>query len=189
MNLFSKKISLVLVSALIAITGCTKKPKRPDPSATVLGQQGGAGGLNPTDANLSPTDANAPGLGLRDPNGVIDDGHTIRGLLKPVLFKLNSAGIESAERAKLQEAKEYLDKNPGQRLLLEGHCDWRGTAEYNLGLGDHRAGACKSYLQKLGIAATRLETNSKGNLDAKEKASEEEMAKDRRVELVVIKQQ
>ena len=125
--------------------------------------------------------ATEPGSSLpfRDPTGAIDDGHTIRGLLKPVLFKLNSAAIEPAERAKLQAAKEYLDKNPQQRLLLEGHCDWRGTAEYNLGLGDHRAGASKNYLSKLGLPTTRMETNSKGNLDAKEKGTDEEMAKEK----------
>ena len=72
-------------------------------------------------------------------DGGIDDGHTVRGVLQPVYFAFDSSAIKAAERPKLQAAKDYLDKNPGYRLLLEGHCDWRGTAEYNLSLGDRRA--------------------------------------------------
>ena len=75
-----------------------------------------------------------------------------------------------------------------KHVLLEGHCDWRGTAEYNLGLGDRRSNAVKEYLQKLGVDVARLEIVSKGDLDAKEHATGEEMAKDRRVELAVMKQ-
>ena len=88
---------------------------------------------------------------------------------------------------KLQAAKDYLDKNPEYRLLLEGHCDWRGTSEYNLGLGDHRANEVKKYLTTLGVGPDKLETLSKGSEEAKKNADESEMAKDRRVELVVVK--
>lgn len=187
MNLFSKKLCLVLASALVVSAGCTKKPKRPDPTQTMLGQQGGASGLGATDANgLGASDAAAAGLQQRT-DGVIEDADTIRGLLKPVYFDFDKSGIKESERAKLQAAKEYLDKNPTQRLLLEGHCDWRGTAEYNLGLGDRRAGASKTYLQKIGAPADKLQTLSKGSLDAKEKGTDAEMAEDRRVDLVILK--
>jgi len=185
MNQFSKKLCIVLVSTLVALAGCSKKPKRPAPSDTVLGTGAGAAGTNlaPSDANIG--DASASGLQGRD--GVIEDENTIRGLLQPVYFDFNKSAIKEPERAKLQAAKDYLDKNPQYRLLLEGHTDWRGTAEYNLGLGDRRAAASKSYLQKLGVAAAKLETVSKGDLEAKQKGSEDEMAKDRRVDLVILK--
>ena len=94
--------------------------------------------------------------------------------------------IKAGERTKLQQAKEYLEKNPGFRLLLEGHCDWRGTAEYNLGLGDRRANSVKKYLQSIGVAADRVETLSKGSLEAAKNADEATMAKDRRVNLIVV---
>lgn len=55
-----------------------------------------------------------------------------------VYFEFDQSSIKPSEREKLKTAKEYLEKNAGQRLLLEGHADWRGTAEYNLGLGDRR---------------------------------------------------
>jgi len=186
MNHFSKKLCIVLVSALVALAGCSKKPKRPAPSDTVLGTGAGAAGTNLGASDVGNIgDASATGLQQRE--GVIEDENTIRGLLQPVYFDFNKSAIKEGERSKLQAAKDYLDKNPQYRLLLEGHTDWRGTAEYNLGLGDRRANASKSYLQKLGVAATKLETVSKGDLEAKQKGSEDEMAKDRRVDLVILK--
>jgi peptidoglycan-associated lipoprotein len=184
MNHFVKKTSFILLSAFVVLSGCRKKPQRPDPSATVMGQQGGglgAGGLG----DLGATDASAAGLQGRE--GVIETEDKIIGLLQPVYFDFDKSGINQAERAKLQAAKDYLDKTPQHRLLIEGHCDWRGTAEYNLGLGDRRANAAKEYLVSLGVAANRVETLSKGSLDAKEQASDGDMAKDRRAELVVLK--
>lgn len=186
MNNFSQKLCLVLASAALLLAGCSKKPARPSPELTLIGPTPGAGsGLSPTDlsAVADPNSGLMPQLG----EGVIDDGHTIRGLLKPVYFDFNDSSIKPAERAKLQEAKAYLEKNPGQRLLLEGHADWRGTAEYNLGLGDRRANAAKRFLGTIGVEATKLESNSKGSLESKQNASDTDAANDRRVELVVIK--
>ncbi len=187
MKSLSKKLCLVFIGAMIAFAGCSKKPKRPAPSDTVLGQQGanGGAGLNPNDAgNLG--DQTAQGLQQR-PDGVLEDENTIRGLLQPVYFDFNESAIKAGERSKLQAAKDYIDKNPQYRLLFEGHCDWRGTAEYNLGLGDRRANSAKKYIQTLGVAPAKLETISKGSLEAKEKGSEDEMSKDRRVDIVILK--
>jgi peptidoglycan-associated lipoprotein len=80
-----------------------------------------------------------------------------------------------------------LDKNPGYKLLLEGHCDWRGTAEYNLGLGDRRAAAARQYLESIGVASAKIEIRSKGDLDAIENAAEDQMSKDRRAEIIILK--
>jgi peptidoglycan-associated lipoprotein len=182
----SKTFCLLLASAAAVLTGCAKKPVRPDPSATVLGPQGGgagAGALNPTDVSTT-ADMNS-GLQSRD-SSIIEDANTIRGLLQPVYFDFDRSNIKAPERPKLQAAKDYLAKNPQYRLLLEGHCDWRGTAEYNLGLGDRRAHEARKYLLTLGVTADKLETLSKGSEEAK-KGDEAEMAKDRRVELVILK--
>lgn len=184
MNLVSKKICALVATAACLLGGCSKKLPRPDPSATVLGPQtGGRDILAPAPVDLAPgTDLQA-----RLPDGVIDDGNTIRGLLQPVYFDFDRSDVKQPERAKLKAAKDYLDKNPGTRLLLEGHCDWRGTAEYNLGLGDRRANAAKKYLQSLGVPATRLESNSKGSLEASKNSDDAATAKDRRSDLVIIK--
>jgi peptidoglycan-associated lipoprotein len=177
----SKQFTLLL-AAVALLAGCSKKPMRPDPSATLIGPQG-AGGLNPTDVTTMP-DAN----GLQARNGDFDANGQLRGALDSVYFDFNLSSIKGPERAKLQAAKDYLAKNPQNRLLLEGHCDWRGTAEYNLGLGDRRANEAKKYLLSLGVSADKVETLSKGSEEAQKTGADEAWKKDRRVDLVVLKQ-
>ena len=104
-----------------------------------------------------------------------------------IYFDFDRFEIKASERPKLQAAKEYLEKNPGYRLVIEGRCDWRGTAEYNLSLGDRRANEIKKYLQSIGVAADKVEASSKGSLDAAKNADDATMAKDRRGDLVVVK--
>lgn len=184
MNIASKTFFLVLTSAALVLTGCSKKPKRPDPSATVLGPTGGGNvNLNPTDVNAA-MDPSAMGLQQRDPN-IIEDENSIRGMFQPVLFDFDSAAIKASERSKLQDAAKYIKEHADQQLLLEGHADWRGTAEYNLGLGDRRASAAKNYLATIG--ADRAETVSKGSLEATQNADDATAAKDRRVDIVILK--
>ena len=187
MNLSTKKLCFVIVATAVALTGCSKKPKRPDPSATVIGPDGGlsgagVGGLE----NGTVADPNS-GLGSRGANDLAN-GDRAALAANTVYFDFDQSGIKASERHKLDAAKAYLEANPTARLLLEGHCDWKGTAEYNLGLGDRRANAAKQYLTTSGVAADKLEVLSKGDLDAVENADEATMAKDRRVELVVLKQ-
>lgn len=172
---------LFVTAAALLFAGCSKKPARPNPSQTVFGQGQGAGmGLNPTDVFAG----GDTGLELRDDS--FGTGNQQRGILPNVYFDFDSASIRVAERAKLTEAANYLSSNPGARILLEGHCDWRGTTEYNMGLGDRRAIAAKDFLATLGVASARIETVSKGDLEAIDSASADQMQEDRRVELVVV---
>ena len=185
---FPRTALFVLISAAVVLTGCTKKPVRPDPSATTYGQIPG-GGLIPSDSMTFSSQVEDPyntTLTGRGPD-VIEDDKTIRGLLQPVFFAFNQSAIGSAERTKLQAAQAYLNENPNHSLLLEGHCDWRGTSEYNLGLGDRRANSALQYLTSLGVDITRLQTLSKGDLEAVENADEATMNNDRRVDLVILK--
>ena len=182
MKSFSKTACLLILGTATMLTGCSKKPLRPDPSATLLGPQGG---LTPSDVPVT-ADANS-GLQGRDMN--FDANGQLRGALEPVYFAFDSSNIKAGERAKLQAAKAYLDKNPTVHLMLEGHCDWRGTSEYNLGLGDRRANETKKYLTGIGVSADKLETVSKGSEESKKNADDATMVKDRRVELVVLKGQ
>ena len=182
MNFLSKNVLLVALSAAVILTGCSKKPLRPDPSST-LGPTPGGASLNPTDVPVT-ADATSSLQGRPD----FDANGQLRGALEPVYFDFDRFNIRKGEQAKLQAAKDYLEKNPTVHLLLEGHCDYRGTAEYNLALGDRRANGAKQYLTTLGVSADKLETLSKGSEEAK-KADDATMAKDRRVELVVLKAQ
>jgi peptidoglycan-associated lipoprotein len=183
MKFASKTLFIALASSVALFTGCAKKPVRPDPSATMLGQQPGGSGLTP---ETVPTTADA-NSGLQNRDGVIEDANSIRGLLQPVYFDFDLSNIKAGERPKLQAAKDYLAKNPQQRILLEGHCDWHGTAEYNLGLGDRRAHAAKKYLLALGVPTDKIETLSKGSEEAVKNGDDAARAKDRRVEIVILK--
>ncbi len=197
MSHFAKKFLLVLTVATLALTGCTKKPVRPDPSSTAMGMQGAGNNAAYNDSLLNQgIDTGGMGSLVDDPNseltlrgdGYYEDDQMIRGLLEPVYFDFDQSGIKTSERIKLEAAIDYLNANPQHRLLLEGHCDWKGTAEYNLGLGDRRSGSARQFLETAGVAASRLETASKGDLEAVENASDSQMAQDRRVELIILKQ-
>jgi peptidoglycan-associated lipoprotein len=82
--------------------------------------------------------------------------------LKPVLFQVDSADLDDAGRAVAAANAEILKKNPTWVVTIEGHCDERGTAEYNLALGERRAVATRAYLLSLGIAPDRVRTVSYG---------------------------
>lgn len=179
MKFSSQSLSSLAAAAVVLMTACSKTPSRPDPSATLLG--GGQEFLTPQ--NLGTTFEPGSGLEMRDGT---DLNNEIRGLLESVYFDFDRSNIKEAERAKLRAAADYLRDNPNSRLLLEGHCDWRGTAEYNLGLGDRRATSALDYLATLGVDESRLETLSKGDLEATRDADEATMAQDRRVEFVIL---
>jgi peptidoglycan-associated lipoprotein len=169
------------------VTGCPSKPARPDPSQTAMGMGVGPA---PVQQVQPPSQIGSFGMGetpIEQRSNGFDANNQNRTLLADdtVYFDFDSPAIKASERPKLKTVKEYLDKNPTQRLILEGHCDWRGTPEYNLSLGDRRAAAVKKYLTTIGVPADRMETLSKGALDAAKNADEATMTKDRRVDMIV----
>jgi peptidoglycan-associated lipoprotein len=177
----SKVLGLALAAAAVLfLSGCTKKPVRgmPDatqvaPSTTINPESLAVAGDN---VNLTARDANAGTPG--------DENHSV---VDPVYFALDRFAVAPAERSKIEAAKKWLAENPDKNLVLIGHCDWRGTAEYNLGLGDRRANSVRKYLESLGVDPKRLETLSKGSTDAKQGGGESEWAKDRRVDFIILK--
>ena len=186
MKLVSIPFSLAVASAVLVLAGCTKKPQRPDPSVTAIGLTPGGDSIARPPTDISLNNPGAPGLSDRG-DGFDPSGQNRSALqAQTVYFDYDKSDIRASERAKLKVAKEYLDTHPGHRLLLEGHCDWRGTAEYNLSLGDRRANAAKRYLQSIGAAPDRLETLSKGSLESSKNADASTMEKDRRVDIVVV---
>lgn len=84
------------------------------------------------------------------------------GVLKPVFFDLDSSDVNAASQQVLQENAEVLRRNGRWQITIEGHCDERGTAEYNLALGERRALSARTYLLSLGIPAERVRTISYG---------------------------
>jgi peptidoglycan-associated lipoprotein len=82
--------------------------------------------------------------------------------VQEVYFDYDKADIRPDQVGKLQNNATWLKQNAGVRFTLEGHCDERGSEEYNLGLGDRRANAVKEFLLSQGLAASRINTVSYG---------------------------
>lgn len=83
--------------------------------------------------------------------------------LKEIYFDFDSYSLRADARETLKGDAEWLKRNPGVRVTVEGHCDERGTTEYNLALGEKRAQAAKEYLMSLGLSADRISTTSFGS--------------------------
>ena len=108
-------------------------------------------------------------------------------LLKDIYFDYDKYEIRREDEEILRENAAFLKKNPKMKIQIEGHCDERGTAEYNLALGERRANSTKKYLVSLGITSDRISTISYGEerpLDPRN--NEEAWAKNRRAHIVVL---
>ena len=106
--------------------------------------------------------------------------------LKPVFFGVDSADLDEAGRAAASANADVLRKNANWIVTIEGHCDERGTPEYNLALGERRAVAVKTFLVSLGISPDRVRTVSYGKEFPFDPArTEEAYAKNRRGHFVI----
>ena len=102
-------------------------------------------------------------------------------------FALDKYNIDPISSSALQAQSQWLARYPDRHVTIEGHCDERGTRDYNLALGERRANAAKNYLTSLGISASRITTISSG----KERpvavgSNEEAWAKNRRAVTITI---
>ena len=82
--------------------------------------------------------------------------------VRDIFFDYDKSDIRDDAKPALSDAAEFLKQNSGIRFTIEGHCDERGSEEYNLGLGDRRANAAKNYLASLGVPVDRMNTISYG---------------------------
>ena len=81
---------------------------------------------------------------------------------RDVYFDLDNAAIKDEGRAALTANATYMKRRPSVRITIEGHCDERGSSEYNLALGERRANAVRAYLMELGVPASNITIVSKG---------------------------
>ena len=104
-----------------------------------------------------------------------------------LFFKYDSASIGKAEIAKAAAVAEYLKSNPAQGVLVEGHCDERGTEGYNLALGERRALAAREVLVNMGVKAEHIRTISYGEeKPAVNGHDESAYSKNRRAEFILL---
>jgi len=123
----------------------TEEPTRPQPETRVPPPPSGA----PTDVESSQLPADVAAINAR-------------GYLKDAFFDYDKADLRDDARTALSTDAEWLKRYRTVQFLIEGHCDERGTSEYNLALGDRRANAAKEYLVSLGVDASRVKTVSYG---------------------------
>jgi len=106
--------------------------------------------------------------------------------LKDVYFAFDSYELSTEATKTLQDNADWIKANPAPVVTVEGHCDERGTVEYNLALGERRAEVAKKYLVSLGLKASRLKTISYGkSMPVDPGHTEEAWAKNRRAHFVV----
>jgi peptidoglycan-associated lipoprotein len=162
----SKVLTHAMILALVAalsLVGCKKKPFPPTgPTGSGAGKDGTA---TTTPPPITGSDIGGAGGGVKIDGPGMRPDVTSADLEKhefpTVYFDYDSAKIKPAEMSKLKTVADAL-KGGSKKLLIEGHCDERGTAEYNRALGERRAQAALAELKRMGIDASRLSTISFG---------------------------
>lgn len=180
--------AVALFALLLLAVACRQPPTPPDPSETGGVPQAGNGDVDwvsPEAVRRSDPGEVPPSRAEGFSNLPGDDGR-LEGVLPSVYFAFDQSAVRPADRPALQEAADYLLQQPNAKLIIEGHCDWRGTSEYNLALGERRAASARDYLLSLGIPQSRVEIVSKGDLEAVETDDEGLLQQDRRADLVII---
>jgi peptidoglycan-associated lipoprotein len=185
-----RRIAVILAAAsLAAAVACHKKappvarPAPPPPTAT---------GTAPTRPPAPPEPVRepttVPGEPVRDDaiaSASLDDLNR-NSPLKPVFYELDSSEVSPAGQKTLDENAMLLKRYPAWAITIEGHCDERGTAEYNLALGERRAVAARAYLVAQGISADRLRIVSYGKEFPFDPGHDESaFAKNRRAHFVI----
>lgn len=144
----------VLLATVSAVAACSKKaPEQLPPPPAEPTRVAEATPPPPAPAQTRPS---GPQIGSQEHFAQAVGNSTT------IYFDTDRFNIDSADAAALQAQAQYFSRYPALTFTIEGHCDERGTREYNVALGERRANAAKNYLVSLGIAASRITTVSFG---------------------------
>ena len=138
--------------------GCPKKPPTTTAGATTTTTETG----RTTSTEVKPPAEPPKGDVSTEPLAGDVAAINRAGYLKDAFFDYDKSDLRDDARTALAANADWLKKYRSVQFLIEGHCDERGTAEYNLALGDRRANAAKEYLVSLGVDASRIKTVSYG---------------------------
>jgi len=184
-----RRTAVILTAAsLAAAVACHKKappvarPAPPPPTSTASTAPRPPGPPDPMREPIVPAEP------VRDDaiaSASLDDLNR-NSPLKPVFYELDSSDVSPAGQKVLDENATLLKRYPAWAITIEGHCDERGTAEYNLALGERRAVAARAYLVAQGISADRLRIVSYGKEFPFDPGHDESaFAKNRRAHFVI----
>ncbi len=172
----TNKINGIIVFALMVTAGCSSK--------SAVTPDGGSAGSGSASLPSSSSSSSLPLLPSSPSGYGFDQWQT--GPLGDVFFDYDSATLSAEAQEQLHQNGVWMGSDARKGALIEGHCDERGTSEYNLALGDRRAISAKEYLVRFGVAPSRLETVSYGEERPFASGSNEESwAKNRRAHFVV----
>jgi peptidoglycan-associated lipoprotein len=182
-------VLILLILGLVAGVACRGKKTppvaRPTPPPPAV-EPGTPAPPTPPEPSREPTIPPEPKVEEADLNAKDLDTLNRESPFQPVFYGFDSSDLDAQGQATLNANAELLKKYPGWTITIEGHCDERGTAEYNLALGERRALAARNYLVSLGISADRLRTISYGKEFPFDPGhNEEAWAKNRRAHFVV----
>ena len=118
----------------------------------------GAGGTQEATARLTVTPAPAP----PPPPPTVSDEDLFSQNIKDIYFDYDKSDIRPDQQGSIQADAQFLNQHSNINITIEGHCDERGSTEYNLALGDQRASSVKNALTSAGISASRIKTISYG---------------------------
>jgi peptidoglycan-associated lipoprotein len=175
---------MLVATGLFLVTSCkTAQPKQETPNTQPPTFDSKKAEAVPEQGSF---DQKNPNEGTFDENGGGKlDKLNAQGILKPIHFDFDAAELRPDALQTLNDDAARIRENAPFGVRVEGHCDERGTSEYNLALGDRRARAARDYLVSLGIPAGRLRTISYGKERPVDPGhNEEAWSKNRRAEFV-----
>lgn len=162
----SLSLALPILALALVLAGCPKRPMTtaatappPVPPAAVVPATPAPAA--PTPAPIAPTPA-APSTVAPTPVPAPPKEYAVNDALQQIFFAFDRSEIRPADAKRLDANAVWLTANPDQLVLIEGHCDERGTSEYNLALGERRARAAMSYLVARGVQTDRITIISYG---------------------------
>ena len=197
-------VALSLILTLLGGVGCRRGIKGPTPIPSTQRQVKDPNAANPLaqrnipDQPIIPQDTLTARNLPETTNGIPQGDDMTKWEGRPadtnifkaytVYFEFDSSAIRASERSKLEAVADHMKKATAEYdLAIEGHCDERGTEEYNRALGERRALACREYLVNLGLGANRINTKSFGeNRPVDPEHTEAAWAKNRRCEFILL---
>ena len=145
----------VLLVMGMALPGCKHHPPGPPPAPPPVAPATPPPAPPPLAPEVAPQ--------VEDPLAGLSSAELeSRGLLADIHFEYDSAELRDADRQVLSQNAEFLKSHDYIKVTVQGHCDERGTVEYNLNLGERRAKNAYDYLVSLGVDASRIDTISYG---------------------------
>lgn len=187
-KVWSRMALLVMVAGLLMFAGCAKQAVKSDADVSQAGQDAAA--LEAEKARRAAEIEAARLAAEREAQRLAEEAQ-LRGargqfMNEHIYFEFDSAALTPSAVAVLKDKAAWLKDHPQVNALIEGHCDARGTNEYNLALGERRAESAKAFLVNTGIAPSRLTTVSYGEERPLDPGNNEAAwAKNRRAQFVI----